>query len=414
MIRAAAAGLTTVVVLLMTTAAVAETTAPSTLSLTLTAERTGWITVRITGPPTAAIALSDVTGTRRRLGTWSSDPSGTLNVARAARWNCVRERRIEATYVDAAGSQQVAEATVTTPSCNHRLALRASPSLPRAGGLISLQVTDRWRVGDLETSVCFTSGFAGRSCKTLSLKPGTTQSTLSLRTLRAGRHRINVRYGGRQETTTVLVRPRTGKLRLLAAGDSMMQILDENLRKRIAARGPVRLTSDAHISTGITKPFLMDWVAHAAATARSIKPDVTAVFLGANDGYPIGDDQCCDERWQAGYAKRAARMMRSYSRGERANVYWLLLPTPRKQALVHIYGQVNQAVRQASAEFPEVVKIVDLNQVFTPGGRFRQSMMWHGQRVSVRQDDGVHLSTAGTRIAAEVIEGRMRDDGLVR
>jgi hypothetical protein len=159
---------------------------------------------------------------------------------------------------------------------------------------------------------------------------------------------------------------------------------------------------------------MFDWVAHAAASARSVRPDATVVFLGANDGFPIGQAQCCNGLWEARYAKRAARMMRSYTRGGRAQVYWLLLPTPRRKAFVTIYRHVNAAVRTAAARFPGAVELVDLGKVFTPGARFRQTMTWHGRRTSVRQADGVHLSAAGAAIAAQVVQQRMRHDGLVR
>ena len=46
------------------------------------------------------------------------------------------------------------------------------------------------------------------------------------------------------------------------------------------------------------------------------------------------------------------------------------------------------------------VRLIRLNSVFTPGGRFRQFIDWHGKRVNARQKDGVHLSVAGASIAA--------------
>jgi hypothetical protein len=117
--------------------------------------------------------------------------------------------------------------------------------------------------------------------------------------------------------------------------------------------------------------------------------------------------------WQARYAKRAGRMMRSYARGGQGTVYWLLLPTPRRKAFVSIYAAVNRALRQAAERFPGVVHLVDLGKIFTPGGRFRQTMTWQGRRLTVRQSDGVHLSAAGAGIAAQVVLRRMRADGLI-
>jgi hypothetical protein len=59
------------------------------------------------------------------------------------------------------------------------------------------------------------------------------------------------------------------------------------------------------------------------------------------------------------------------------------------------------------------VHVVDLGATFTPGGRFRQTIRWHGHTVSVRQEDGVHLSVAGAAIATSLIVARMQRDGLI-
>ena len=51
--------------------------------------------------------------------------------------------------------------------------------------------------------------------------------------------------------------------------------------------------------------------------------------------------------------------------------------------------------------------------VFTPGGRFRQTIRRDGRTVSVRQADGVHLSPAGDEIAVSLILAALRRDGLL-
>ena len=66
----------------------------------------------------------------------------------------------------------------------------------------------------------------------------------------------------------------------------MIQIIDGFLKRRTERQG-VRVRSDDHIATGITKPAQFDWLARARTTSRAFRPDVTVVFLGANDGFPI-------------------------------------------------------------------------------------------------------------------------------
>jgi hypothetical protein len=198
----------------------------------------------------------------------------------------------------------------------------------------------------------------------------------------------------------------------------MIENIDGDLKQQLARRGPISVRSDAHISTGISKPFMFNWPAHARASARQLHPDLTVMFLGANDGFPMSTPSgakapCCDETWVREYARRARGMMRSYARRGAGTVYWLLLPTPRSQRFRAVFGPVNQALRAAAQSFPGAVRVIDLGATFTPHGRFRARMRWHGKLRTVRQADGVHLSVAGASIATELIVRQMRRDGLV-
>jgi uncharacterized protein len=204
------------------------------------------------------------------------------------------------------------------------------------------------------------------------------------------------------------VRGRAAKLRLLATGDSMIQIVDSDLKARLGARA--RVTSDARVSTGLSKPLLLNWPLHARRQVAARRPEVTVVFIGANDGFAIGGVACCGERWIARYAGRVRAMMDDYRRGGAGHVYWLTLPTPRSAAWKRIYHAVNIAIRRAAGGFPaDEVTVVDLVPVFTPGERFRASI---GGRV-VRQSDGVHLNVAGAAIAARLLMRRLHADGFI-
>ena len=142
----------------------------------------------------------------------------------------------------------------------------------------------------------------------------------------------------------------------------MIQVVNGLLVRRLARRPGRTVRSEAHVSSGITKPSLLDWVRHAQAQAARFKPDVTVVFLGANDGFPLPTPSgasvaCCAEAWVAAYARRVEATMLSLLRGG--------------------------------------VRVIDLTRVFTPGGRFRQT-------IAFRQDDRCppgrrHPSLAGGR-----------------
>jgi hypothetical protein len=171
--------------------------------------------------------------------------------------------------------------------------------------------------------------------------------------------------------------------------------------------------SDARISTGLSKPLLLDWPRHARSQVKRLRPRATVVFIGANDGFPMRGQACCGAGWIAEYARRAQKMMRTYLFGGRGRVYWLLLPQARGGFFRRIFPAVNTALSQAAKPLGKRVRLIRLNRVFTPGGRFRQFINWHGHRVDARQKDGVHLSVAGASIAATYVVRRMRGDHVL-
>lgn len=413
-------GVTAVVLLASAAASLAQGPGPPTIRASRS--HVGWVSLAVTGAPGSTVAVTENTPAGPvPVATLMLAATGTATIERAVPWACAPTTRTFAAVFTLPGvGQQAAGATVSTPSCAHRLGVGLRPLRPRARRTVAIQVVDHWQFGGVQARVCSANpGGRERRCGALSLAPGQVRAAVQIHPRRPGRYPIDVTFASATTRRVLIVRPASRRLRVLATGDSMIQIIDGDLERRLARHGPIRVRSDAHISTGISKPLMLDWVAHARATAHELRPDVTVMFLGANDGFPMGTPSgrrapCCDEAWVREYARRARRMMRSYARNGAGTVYWLLLPTPRSQNFARVFRPVNRALRRAANSFPGVVHVLDLGHTFTPGGRFRQTMIWHGRRVSVRQADGVHLSIAGASIATELIVRRMRRDGFIR
>jgi hypothetical protein len=137
------------------------------------------------------------------------------------------------------------------------------------------------------------------------------------------------------------------------------------------------------------------------------------MFIGANDGFPMAGADCCGQAWIGEYARRARRMMRSYARGGRGRVYWLLLPAPRGGFFRETFPAVNAALRRAAHGLEDDVELIDLPRVFTPRGRYRDTMKIGGKLVRVRQGDGVHLNTTGASLAASMVIRALRRDRML-
>ena len=304
---------------------------------------------------------------------------------RFARWSCERRSRgFAATQAGPDGVALSRDGRGAHPLLRQAARRWPAPRAVRAGGRREMELRDRWRIGGIRARVCVRPPGARRNCSRVRLRRDSRSRPVRVDALRPGGYRITARTPYQRLRRAMRATPRGGRLKVLATGDSMIQIIDSYLQQRIGS-GRTRVRSDAHISTGISKPSLLDWPAHAMRRARGLRPDVIVMFLGANDGFAMRGAACCGRAWRAEYARRARGMMRTYARGGRSRVYWLLLPAPRGGAFRQVYFAVNAALRRAARGLEDDVRLIDLVEVFTPGWRYRDSMRIGGRTVRVRQ-----------------------------
>jgi lysophospholipase L1-like esterase len=373
------------------------------------ARERGHIRLRLHSPAGVAVTITEATaGGAEPVASFTPTQADT-DVRPELEWRCDRTlRSFTATTAD--GRSALTE--VRTPSCRRRLRLVAA-SRARVGRRVRVRIVDKWGIGDLAVTVCVDPPGGPRRCRGRRLPDGAARLVTRFRALRPGGWRVRVRTTEQRLARGVRVRHPGGRVTVLATGDSMIQVLDGFLERRLAPSG-VRVRSDARISSGISKPSGLDWQAHARLQADRIRPDVTVVFLGANDGFPMAGADCCGPAWVSEYARRARRMMLAYGRGGRGRVYWLLLPAARRGFFRETFPAVNAALRLAAAGARRYARLIDLDRVFTPGGRYRDTMRIHGRKVRVRQRDGVHLSVAGAALAARIVIRTLRAERILR
>jgi lysophospholipase L1-like esterase len=256
-------------------------------------------------------------------------------------------------------------------------------------------------------------------CKGVALAGGVAGRRAAIAVPRPGGWTITVRRPvGRAISRIVWVQHPGGGIRLLADGDSEMQILDGMIAQDLDGQR-VDVTSDARISTGLTNGSFFNWQAEARRQAAGVAPDVSVVFMGANDGFstrvPGGAPvSCCDAQWSLGYADLVAEMMRSLLRGNAGRVYWFLLPTPRPANFQSLFDGVNRGIREAAARFPGRVVLIDANAFFTPGNRYRDYMSIDGHGFTIHETDGIHLSAAADVYAAQLVVAQLHADQIIR
>jgi hypothetical protein len=202
-----------------------------------------------------------------------------------------------------------------------------------------------------------------------------------------------------------------GPLRtVLVTGDSMSQGIDAELARRFADAGDVETVRDPHVGTGISQTDIVDWARLSRAQEKEHRPGAVVMFMGANEGFPMRGIDCCSAAWAAEYATRARLMMSTFRAAGRARVYWLLLPAPRDPDRQRISRVVNAALQVAAQPFRAQVRVLDMNAIFTPGGRYRAAMPVGGRDRIVRKPDGIHLNDEGSRIAADAVMAAIRRD----
>ncbi len=383
----------------------------------LAKSKDGWITLAFVAAPNMPVTFTETTGgVTEPIRTVTTDARGYAPVEKARAWRCDRLVRTFAAH-GVASDGEVYDGTydVKTPSCATRLALTVPRHVDRNHSF-GVRMSDRFRLGDIDVDLCVDGAGIRHRCYSV-LLPGRAGGTVRRFTARRSGHvRVAVRLYRTSTVRTVAVgraRPATnpGAPVVLATGDSTIMGIDSFLADRLGSGG--RVVSDFHVGTGITTPGETSWKAFATRQSRRFHPDVTVISVGANEGYPFGDTECCDTPWVTKYATYLRALMDRYQRDGAAHVAWLTLPIPQDDRRAAITRAVNRAIFAAAAGQKGVV-VVDLVAVFTPDGRFRQSMTYEGRSVRVREDDGLHLSVAGTKIAADAALKAIRTTDWLR
>jgi hypothetical protein len=201
---------------------------------------------------------------------------------------------------------------------------------------------------------------------------------------------------------------------LLVTGDSLSTPLDTELARMLAPDG-VDVIRDPHLATGISNSDLVDWGELATSQMAEHDPDAVVVFIGANEGFGLpapggGEVECCGTDYAAAYATRVRQVMDTFRQGGETKVYWLTVMTPRDPDAARIVKLVDAAIPVAAQPWRSDVRVIDTVEIFTPGGRYDDSIEVDGSETIVRESDGIHLNAAGSEIAANAVIERLGED----
>jgi hypothetical protein len=206
--------------------------------------------------------------------------------------------------------------------------------------------------------------------------------------------------------------------RVLMTGDSTIDSIATVGKQRLERkREEAKIIHDGRPGEGISRSWRTNWVRYSRVQVRRYRPRATVVMIGANEGFAMLDDRgrevaCCRRAWVEAYARDVGSMMKTYTARGRF-VYWLTLPAPNDERRRRIGLAVNYALELAVRRFDRA-RLLDMAELFTPGYRYRRRMRVDGERMVVRERDGVHLSETGAALALRSIRRALLADGVIR
>ncbi|HEU0130759.1 MAG TPA: hypothetical protein VFQ85_07190 [Mycobacteriales bacterium] len=222
----------------------------------------------------------------------------------------------------------------------------------------------------------------------------------------AGSAAYDLRLAAPRAPVAVLPQPPSagggGPGRLLVTGDSLAYYLGQQVA---TARGKRPTAVESRPSSGLARPDYFDWTAYARGQAAS-RPAAVVVFIGANDCQPIRAGgtgawtSVGSAGWSAEYRRRAGELMRAYTGNAERPVYWIGLPIARKPDIAACYRALNAATAAAARDV-RGVSWVDSWSLYAVDGRYSDYV----QGVLARQEDGIHLTFAGTRFLTRKVLG---------
>lgn len=202
-------------------------------------------------------------------------------------------------------------------------------------------------------------------------------------------------------------------LRIVVLGDSLADGLYAGLRQLNRDRKDIKTTKKSRVNTGLVRFDRYNWNRGAAKIARSRKYDAAVVLLGLNDLQSIRErgkaHHFKTEGWEVRYKGRLDKMMRDLKASGMA-VYWASIPITSPKKYQKEYAYLNSMYREAASRHG--VRFVDTWRATADSkGRYTPYFTFpSGKRKIIRTRDGVHFTSKGYVVFAEIVNRALMAD----
>ena len=196
----------------------------------------------------------------------------------------------------------------------------------------------------------------------------------------------------------------TGGLRILTAGDSMMGEIAYALRRQAKSQG--FFLFDTHKpSTGLTNPNYYDWKKELPEFIAKHAPNIVVFMVGANDAQDMKTQdgkwvRFGSDSWKEEYSSRISRIA-AIAEQAGTKLVWVGLPPMKSSEYdrkMRIIADLHSSMSN-SGKF----RFIPTTDVLGINGDYSKDLPRNGKTVSVRANDGIHLTVAGGESVASLV-----------
>ena len=195
---------------------------------------------------------------------------------------------------------------------------------------------------------------------------------------------------------------------VLITGDSMMQYIGIAARQNYPKLG-LKVLDLSKQSTGLLYKKSHNWaqvIKDTLAQNKDIK--LLVMLIGANDpwGRSINGKfyELNSSEWREFYARRVDEIYK-IAKASNVKVLWLSLPCMKKTGYEKKIKLLNEIYKSASEQNGQF--FINTSEYLCQNDNFLTHLNINGKRSKIRQDDGIHISKAGSQILADEILKRI-------
>lgn len=195
---------------------------------------------------------------------------------------------------------------------------------------------------------------------------------------------------------------------VLITGDSMMQYIGMIASQNYPKLG-LKVLDLSKQSTGLLYKKSHNWaqvIKDTLAQNKDIK--LLVMLIGANDpwGRSINGKfyELNSSEWREFYARRVDEIYK-IAKASNVKVLWLSLPCMQKTDYakkIELLNEIYKSVSEQNGQF-----FINTSEYLCQNDNFLTHLNINGKRSKIRQDDGIHISKAGSQILADEILKRI-------